>query len=199
MKNVSGLPGPATEANEIDLLVLFNILFSKKYLIIFVALVFSICAYIYTVVKTPIYVATVLIQLEKNPQSSLINNMMLNLSDARDSAATGIGIFKSRKVLGKASDDLGLQIVVKPNSTSIIRRLLSHLSGEITPRISVAQFTVPPLSEDKTWTLTVLDEERYQLQSEDNQTLTGKVNQPVNGHGVSLNISGIERPTGNNV
>lgn len=196
MKNVSGLPGPATEANEIDLLVLFNILFSKKYLIIFVALVFSICAYIYTVVKTPIYVATVLIQLEKNPQSSLINNMMLNLSDARDSAATEIGIFKSRKVLGKASDDLGLQIVAKPNSTSIIRRLLSHLSGEITPRISVAQFTVPPLSEDKTWTLTVLDGDRYQLQSEDNQTLTGKVNQPVNGHGVSLNISGIDAPPG---
>lgn len=101
---------------EIDLLSLFNILWSKKIIIASCCLVFSFVGLLFAFSKQANYEADLLIQIEKEkPSLPGIVDFSEMLASAPESNAE-LEIIKSRTVIGQAVEELNLQThIVKKN------------------------------------------------------------------------------------
>lgn len=196
MKKESAITPLQNKKEEIDLLHILTLLAAKKYFIIITALLFAGCALLYSVAKTPVYRSTVLLQLEKTPQSTLITNLALGFGEDRNATATEIGIITSRKVLGKVSDELDLQTEVTPKRVPLLSSLQKLFSDDKEPQISVTKFAVVPELENEIFALTITGAQSFTLSGSGTQTLTGRVNHPVTADGIALTVSKINAPIG---
>ena len=196
MKMDKELLSERDNVGEIDLIQIVLMLYSNKYKVIITTLLCASLAFLYTATKQPTYVASVLIQLDKNLKNNLISKLMSPLDNDEPSSATEIGILKSRRVLSMTIEEMGLQIAVREKRLPYIGDLLATFSNKKAPTIVIPTFSVPPESEDMDWELTVLSPDSYQLNLGENGIFSGKVNQTLNENGFIINVTNITAPEG---
>ena len=196
MKMDTELISARDNVGEIDLIQIVLMLYANKYKIIITTVFFATLTFLYMATQQPTYVASVLIQLDKNPKNNLISKLMSPLGNDESSSATEIGILKSRRVLSMTIEEMGLQLTVREKRLPYIGDLLAAFSNKKTPTIVVPTFSVPPESEDMDWQLTVLSPNSYQLNLGENGVFSGKVNQTLNHSGFTIKVANISAPAG---
>ncbi|MDN2481483.1 polysaccharide biosynthesis tyrosine autokinase [Vibrio agarivorans] len=114
--------------DEIDLGRLFSHLLDHWWFILILTVSFTAIGGIYAWVLTPIYKADSLIHVEQRSSgvSSLVSDGFGDMFHFDSSATTEVEILKSRMVLGKTVDKLGLDISVEPQ--------YSFFGGQVTAR-----------------------------------------------------------------
>jgi tyrosine-protein kinase Etk/Wzc len=117
--------------DEIDLLALLGTLWDGRWLIIGVTLAFAVFGVAYALLKTPIYQANALIQVEDKQGGLPGMENLSGLLESPSNAETEIQLIKSRRVLGKVVDNLNLDIVVTPNYFPVVGEAIARrFSGE---------------------------------------------------------------------
>ena len=124
--------------DEIDLRQLFGMLLDGRYIVASAVAVATIMALIYVFLATPIYKANGIIQVEDNTPGVPGLDDMAEIFASESSSATELHVIKSRLVLGRVVDELGLAISVDPHYLPIF--------GEVMAReASPYQLSQPPL------------------------------------------------------
>ncbi|AFY20730.1 polysaccharide biosynthesis tyrosine autokinase [Pseudomonas sp. UW4] len=115
--------------DDIDLLALFGTLIDSKWIIVGITAFFCAVGVAYAVLSTPVYQANALVQVEeKKGGMAALGGMaeMTEMFGGTSPAVTEIELLKSRAVLGKAVENLNLDIIVEPNYFPLIGRFLSR-------------------------------------------------------------------------
>jgi tyrosine-protein kinase Etk/Wzc len=115
--------------DDIDLLALFGTLIDSKWIIVGITAFFCAVGVAYALLSTPIYQANALVQVEeKKGGMAALGGMaeMTEMFGGTSPAVTEIELLKSRAVLGKAVENLKLDIIVEPNYFPLIGRFLSR-------------------------------------------------------------------------
>lgn len=115
--------------DDIDLLGLLGTLLEAKWLIIGITSFFTVLGVAYAVLTPPVYQANALVQVEeKKGGLAAMAGMseMTELFGTTSPAVTEIELLKSRAVLGKAAENLKLDVVVKPHHFPLIGQFLAR-------------------------------------------------------------------------
>ncbi|TLU65092.1 polysaccharide biosynthesis tyrosine autokinase [Thalassotalea litorea] len=115
-----------TEAGHIVIQKLFGVLLDNKWQLSIITGVFVLIASIIATLQAPIYKANVLIQVEEKSNGIPGLDNMSEMFSQESSSDTEIQILKSRYVLGKTIEDLGLDVIVEPNYFPIIGKTFSR-------------------------------------------------------------------------
>ncbi|ALN63286.1 tyrosine-protein kinase etk [Lysobacter antibioticus] len=209
MSKTSAAPGPSQDDNdEIDLAALLGTLIDHKWLIATVTAAGFALSVAYALLAAPVYQANAMIQVESNtPTLPGLNAVSQVLTDSAPQAVTEIALLTSRAVVGKAVEDLKLDVQVEPRQFPLIggvlaRRFIPSAPGEVASpwfglssygwggeRLDVFQFEVSNELLGLPLTLVADNAGAYRLYDEDDTLLlTGKVGEPAAGGGVKLQI-----------
>ncbi|VVO83676.1 Tyrosine-protein kinase wzc [Pseudomonas fluorescens] len=115
--------------DDIDLLALFGTLIDSKWIIVGITAFFCAVGVAYALLSTPIYQANALVQVEEKKGGMAALGGMAEMSEmfgGTSPAVTEIELLKSRAVLGKAVENLKLDIIVEPNYFPLVGRFLSR-------------------------------------------------------------------------
>ncbi|WP_223502773.1 polysaccharide biosynthesis tyrosine autokinase [Pseudomonas sp. BF-R-24] len=116
--------------DAIDLLALFGTLIDSKWIIVGITAFFCAVGVAYALLSTPIYQANALVQVEekKGGMAAALGGMaeMSDMFGGTSPAVTEIELLKSRAVLGKAVENLNLDILIEPNYFPLIGHFLSR-------------------------------------------------------------------------
>ncbi|GLQ50560.1 polysaccharide biosynthesis tyrosine autokinase [Dyella flava] len=199
---------PSQRDEEIDLNALLGTLIDHKWLIIAVTSIFFVLSVAYAVLAAPVYEADAMVQVEQKvpdlPGLSAITQT-LGASDSED--LTEIAIITSRSVIGKAVDNLNLNIVVRPHHFPmfggfIARHYVPEQAGDVAnpwlgmarygwggEKLDVFQLDVPDGLLGKALTLVAGENGAYTLLDDDgNALLHGHIGQSASGHGVTIQV-----------
>lgn len=179
--------------NEIDLIELFETVFSHKWFIIIITLIFALCGVGYTLFSTPIYQTEALIQVEKNQNNPLLGDLSSVFSASQSNTSTEIELIKSRMVLGKTINDFNLTTQAMPKYMPIIGKGLARLRGNHPPELSFSRFEVTDDFIQKPFLLTVKNDTNFTI-SYDDKIVSGKTGTLINNKDFSLLISSISAP-----
>lgn len=113
-------------SNEIDLLSLVGTLIDHKLLIAMVAGAFMVVGAAYAVLSTPVYRANALVQVEAKKNDMLGFSNISSMLGQESPSVTEIELIKSRSVLGKAIDNLNLDVEVEPNYFPVIGAFIAR-------------------------------------------------------------------------
>ncbi|MGO4001969.1 polysaccharide biosynthesis tyrosine autokinase [Pseudomonas fluorescens] len=113
-------------SNEIDLLGLVGTLIDHKLLIAMVAGAFMVAGAAYAVLSTPVYRANALVQVEAKKNDMLGFSNISSMLGQESPSVTEIELIKSRSVLGKAIDNLNLDVEVEPNYFPVIGAFIAR-------------------------------------------------------------------------
>ncbi|MBN3081208.1 tyrosine-protein kinase Wzc [Pectobacterium polaris] len=184
-----------TNSDEIDLGRLLGTLLDNRWLIIGVTALFTIIGIMYVTLKTPIYKADALIQVEQSSGNSLLNDLSSMLPEAKPQSAAEIELIKSRMVIGKTIKDLSLDTVVQQKYFPIFGKGFARIFEQEPGEIAVSRLEVPASWLDESFELTVLSDNTYEVNSE-TVNFTGTVGRLENNNGISLLVSDIKAPAG---
>jgi len=199
---------PAAPADdEIDLRELLGSLVDHRWLIGAVTAAFMALSVAYAVLATPVYEADALIQVEqKVPDLPGLSAITQTLGSSSSEASTEIALVTSRSVIGKAVDDLNLQIEVEPYRFPLFggcmaRRFTPDHAGEIASpllglkrydwggsRLDIFQLTVPASLEEKNLVLVAGEQGSYSLSYDGDVMLSGQVGSAATGHGFTIQV-----------
>lgn len=182
--------------DDIDLLALLNVMLDYKWLIAGVTGLFAVLSIVYALLATPIYQATALVQIEQKKGGIAGLEGMAEMFGEQSQAVTEIEIIKSRMVIGKAVDQLQLDISAEPDYLPFIGRGIARLSGKPAPQIKVFQLEVPAHLHNEPLTLVAGDNGRYTLSHEGHTLLEGETGQPAEGNGIKLQIASLAASPG---
>ena len=115
--------------DEIDLLALLGTLIDSKWIIIGITALFCAVGVAVALLSTPIYQANALVQVEEKKGGMAALGGMGEMSEmfgGTSPAVTEIELLKSRAVLGKAVENLKLDIIIEPNYFPLIGHFLSR-------------------------------------------------------------------------
>ena len=113
-------------SNEIDLLGLVGTLIDHKLLIAMVAGAFMVVGGAYAVLSAPVYRANALVQVEAKKNDMLGFSNISSMLGQESPSVTEIELIKSRSVLGKAIDNLNLDVEVEPNYFPVIGAFIAR-------------------------------------------------------------------------
>ncbi|KRE91162.1 tyrosine protein kinase [Frateuria sp. Soil773] len=199
---------PSQRDDEIDLGELLGTLIDHKWLIIIVTGVFFVVAVAYALLATPIYQANAIVQVEqKVPNLPGLSALSQTLGASSSEATTEIALITSRTVIGKAVDELNLDIEVEPRRFPLIgnfvaRRYSPAKPGEVArawlgmngydwggSMLDIFELKVPTSLEEKKLTLVAGEQGGYTLLDDDGHALlTGRQGQAASGRGVSIQV-----------
>src|SRR5215467_1358737 len=112
---MTAIQNTAQQDDEIDLRELLGTLLDHKWLIGIVTGVFFVLSVGYALLSTPIYEADALVQVEqKVPDLPGLSAITQTLGASSSEATTEIALITSRSVIGKAVNELNLQIETYP-------------------------------------------------------------------------------------
>ena len=193
--------------DEIDLLGLFGTLIDHKWLIAAVTGAFMVAGAAYAVIATPVYQANALLQVEAKKNDLLGFSDVSSMLGKESPSATEIELIKSRAVIGKAVDNLKLDIVIQPMYFPVVgeflaRRFQSKNPGEIAdPLLGLNSFAwggeslkifkldLPDSQLGKKLTLTAGENGHYTLVDEDDNLLAAtQTGQLFEQNGVAFQI-----------
>lgn len=101
------------KGNDFNIAQVLGALLDHRWLIIGVVTLFAVFGIIYSLFTTPVYQADSLVQVEKKPGGSLLDNLSQMIPNSQAESSTEIELIKSRMIIGKAVDDLGLDVSVE--------------------------------------------------------------------------------------
>ncbi|SAK75266.1 exopolysaccharide transport family protein [Caballeronia calidae] len=175
---------PAKEQDDdIDLVTFLDTVMASKKLIVCVVATFFVSACIYAFLATPVYQASILVQVEDNVDSSA-KSLLGDVSSLFNVKSTSVGeiqILQSRMIIGQAADNLALYVEAKPQYFPIIGGWIARHSDALPAwnvlpgggyawgkeRISVAVFDVPKYFEGDKFTVVALQNGSYRLEGSD--------------------------------
>ena len=198
------------DQDEAEILPLLMLLWSRKLLIIGLVLVGFVIGMLIAITRTPMYRADALIQLETKNNGISLSDDITSLMSNESEAVTEIAILKSRMVLGKAVEELQLDIVTQPRTLPLYGELIT-LSGVTPPdwswlspfsvsgeAISVGSLRVNPEFIGEPIQLTVIDQSTYSVAIGEGEPLIGTVGETLSlseGRG-QLNVTKIAARSG---
>jgi tyrosine-protein kinase Etk/Wzc len=171
-------------------------LWDNRWRILLVTGVAGMLGCAYALMATPIYQATALVQVEKQLSGDSL------LRETLDSSIGGVGqnsatqdevsLAKSRYVIGKTVDDLGLTVRISTDYFPLFGKGIARLSGEVTPVLRISSMKVPAVMQGQELTLTVDDPQHYSLSHDGKTLFSGVVGQTLQQGGWSVNVSELE-------
>ena len=186
-------PGAAvTQDDDIDLRTLFTTLLDHTLLIVAGTLLFLAASVAYVLLATPRYDATAVVQIEARPPllpGVADNQAAQPAAAASATAATEVQLLTSRRVLGEAAAELGLDVVAKPVRMPLLGNLVARARERTDPQqlgaplfglsnygwggeqLQVGRLSMPPELLDRPLRLTALGKGRYQLHDPDGKPL----------------------------
>jgi len=211
-------PRAVTQRNdeELDLGAILGTLVDNKWLIFAITGLFLACSLAYALLATPIYQADAMVQVEqKVPELPGISALSQTLGASNSQANTEIALITSRAVIGKAVDDLKLDINVSARhfpmiGTGIARRFANANPGVLAApwlgfnrydwggsRLDLQRIEVPDDLLGKVMTLVAGENGGYTLLNpEGDELLQGAVGQIATGHGVTLQVGSLKANPG---
>ncbi len=201
---IPSFPPPEQSDSGPDLPRLLGILSDHKWLIIGVTALFCLGGVLYGMLATPIYRANALIQIE-NKNGTLTGLDMANaFFPPNASTATEIELIRSRTVIGKAVDNLHLDVQASPLRFPLIGDYLARRHGTLDlaeplfglaeyawggERIDVFRLDVDPPWIGKTFQLTATGNDGFTVQDTDGAVLLhGQVGEALDQHGIRLQL-----------
>lgn len=182
---------PVTGNDEIDIGRLVGTVIEARWWVLGITAVFAVCAVIYTLFATPIYSADALVQIEQNTGNSLVQDIGSALSNKPPASEAEIQLIQSRLVLGKTVDELDLDISVSKNTFPLFGAGWERLMGRQNESVKVTTFTLPKGMSDQTFTLKVLSDKGYELNSDGGFSARGLLGQTLSKDGVTMVVSAI--------
>ena len=211
-------PRAVTQRNdeELDLGAILGTLVDNKWLIFAITGLFLACSLAYALLATPIYQADAMVQVEqKVPELPGISALSQTLGASNSQANTEIALITSRAVIGKAVDDLKLDINVSARhfpmiGTGIARRFANANPGVLAApwlgfnrydwggsKLDLQRIEVPDDLLGKVMTLVAGENGGYTLLNpEGDELLQGAVGQIATGHGVTLQVGSLKANPG---
>lgn len=202
------LPQPDGDDDGLDLVGLLGTLVDHKWLIAGVTAVFCAGGLIHATLATPIYRADALVQVEKKAGGVPGLADMGALLGGEPKANTEIELIKSRTVIGKAVDNLQLDVHVAPVRMPVLgdwfaRRFRPATADELAPprfgldgyawggeRLELFRLELPPHLLGRALGLVVGEGGRYTLvDEEDRPLLQGRAGEPAEAEGIRLEVS----------
>ncbi|EMF0715974.1 tyrosine-protein kinase Wzc [Citrobacter freundii] len=187
---------PVTGNDEIDIGRLVGTVVEARWWVVAITAAFGLCGAIYTLFATPIYSADALVQIEQNTGNSLVQDIGSALSNKPPASEAEIQLIQSRLVLGKTVDDLNLDIAVTKETFPLVGAGWDRLMGRQNETVNVTTFTLPTSMNEQTFTLTVLNDKRYQLNSDEGFNAKGQVGEVLNHDGVTMQVGAIHARPG---
>lgn len=202
---MAAIQNTVSQEEEIDLRDLLGTLIDNKWLVAVVTGVCFVISVAYAVLATPIYQADAVVQVEqKVPDLPGLSAITQTLGASSSEATTEIALITSRSVIGKAAQELGLEVEVAPKRFPVIggyfaRRYLASLADGVAPprmgmngydwggsQLDVFQLKVPARFEEVPLTLVAGENGTYTLWDDGDQILVGRVGETASGHGFDL-------------
>lgn len=197
MKN-NALPIVMTEQDDkLEWERLIGPLWDNRWRILLVTGVAGILGCAYALMATPIYQATALVQVEKQLSGdSLLRETLdssIGGSIGQNSATQDeVSLAKSRYVIGKTVDDLGLTVRISPDYFPLFGKGIARLSGETPPVLNISGMKVPAIMQGQELTLTAEDQQRYSLSHDGKTLFSGSVGQVLQQGGWAINVTALE-------
>lgn len=199
------------DEDEIDLGSLLGTLVDHKWLIIVVTGLFAVLSVAYVFLATPIYQANAVVQVEqKVPDLPGLSAITQTLGASSSEATTEIALIESRMVIGKAVDNLRLDIAVAAHHFPLIgsyyaRAFSPDASGKPAPakfgfsgydwggaQLDIFQLEVPDSLLGKTLTLVAQGNGGYKLFNDQGGfLLEGKQGGSAAGAGVTIQVKSL--------
>lgn len=189
---VPGLQAVSNEPDAIDLRALLGTLLGARWLIAGCVATALALGGIYAWLATPIYQVDATVQVEDSRGGTLggATKDLEGLFEVKSQATTEIELLRSRMVLGRTVDELGLDLVVSPHYFPVVGKAIARRYRGEQPadgfgsyawggeRAVVTRLSLPPHLEEKTLTLVSGVDGRYSLYSPDGKLLgEGRVGQ----------------------
>ncbi|WP_018868572.1 MULTISPECIES: polysaccharide biosynthesis tyrosine autokinase [unclassified Thioalkalivibrio] len=180
---------PGVPEGELDIGRLLGQLLDHKWLIIFITALFALAGAAYSTLSTPIYQADSLVQVEDMGRFSSPLSNMREMLGQEPRVEAELQILRSRMVLGRTVDQEALDLVVRPHRMPVVgdylvrrgmeRPAFAQSSVWAGESINVGEFQVARAYEGRTFTLEVLDDDRYRLLNGENELGEGRVGEDV--------------------
>jgi len=198
-KSVQGSAADNWDAAEtpIDLSAYLDVLLRFRWTFMAVAATVIVAGLLYAFLTKPVYRADMLVQIEDTGNSSNASKIAASISpvfDVKPAATAEIELLRSRMVVGKAVDNLRLDIVATPRYFPLIGAAIAGFGSELsTPglfgwggfawgseSIKVDDLQVPAKMDSRKIVLTTLGDRRYHLAfASDAATATGTLGAPL--------------------
>lgn len=198
-----------TREEEIDVRTLFGILAEHKWPVLIGTALCFVAGLIYVLVATPVYQATAVVQVEKSAPA-VPGQEPGTPSTITAQAVTEVPLITSRRILGQAIENLGLDIEVKPERFPLIgdfmaRRHQQNHPGSVAPpwagldrygwggeKLEIRSLVVPDYLLDRPLMLVAGPGGTYTLQDDDGRALVrGGVGQVASGSGVTVQVQAL--------
>jgi tyrosine-protein kinase Etk/Wzc len=178
--------------DEINFGVLLDTVFLDRKWVVAVAVVIALLGIAYAIVAKPVYESDFTIQIEDSPSSakSVLGDVS-SMFDTKTAATAEIEIIRSRMVVSKAVDNLGLNLVVTPKYFPLVGGWLARRSQDLSDpvlggyvfgneHIKLATFKVPDALQGHEFLLIADGKGGFELNNaEHNIHLKGKVGVPA--------------------
>ncbi|WP_339503466.1 polysaccharide biosynthesis tyrosine autokinase [Pseudomonas silesiensis] len=204
--------------DDIDLLALFGTLIDSKWIIIGITAFFCVVGVAFALLSPPVYQANALVQVEEKKGGMAALGGLAEMSEmfgTTSPAVTEIELLKSRAVLGKAVENLKLDVVVQPNYFPVIGRFLSRRfqpesTNELaTPllgldsytwggeKLDIFQLEVPDAYLGKALTLRAEGNNTFSLLNDDDEILmSGQVGEKLELNGFKIQVATLNANAG---
>lgn len=190
----------AAEDDEIDLLALAASLWAGRWRILAVTALAVLGGAFHALDQTPIYRADGLLQLEEKRASLALPTGMQDLLSEETASITEIEILRSRMVLGRVVDELGLDIMATPLRLPVVGGVVQRL-GLPRPQwdvlsahawaeeaIEVGELELPQSWIGRTLELTALGDGRYSVVLPDGSRREGTVPARIEDAALGLSL-----------
>ncbi|MGL4684636.1 MAG: Wzz/FepE/Etk N-terminal domain-containing protein, partial [Gibbsiella quercinecans] len=185
------------KSDEIDLGRLFGEIVDSRWLIIGVTAIFLSLGILYCLFATPVYRADAMVQVEQNMGNSLLNNINQILPNSQPESAPEIELLKSRMILSKTVEDLGLRTIVDEQFFPVFGKGFARLTKQDPNLIAVSKFDVPEAwVDDPSVLLTVEENNNFTITKDGDLLAKGNVGQLLQKDGVSILVSDIQAKSG---
>lgn len=168
------------ESEEYGLVRFIDIVVEQGRMIVLITLAFVLLGASYAFLAPPVYEADIMVQVEDSPEASAGKSLLADVSAlfaVKSTAAAEAQILGSRLVVTRAVDAVHAYIIAAPKRLPVIGRLIAKQASGLsdpglfgwgnytwgTEEIDVPLFDVPGRSEEKNFTLTLLNEGSYSL------------------------------------
>ncbi|MGZ3238309.1 MAG: Wzz/FepE/Etk N-terminal domain-containing protein, partial [Burkholderiaceae bacterium] len=182
--------------DEVEIASYLDTLFDNRWLILKVTLIVALLGAAYAFLAKPVYEATMMVNVEEDKPNTSKNILgdISSLFDVKAAATSEMELLKSRLVVSRAVDELGLYIKTQPkyfpiigswiarNSTKISNPGLLGLGGYVwgNESMNVHNFYVPNALQSKDFLVTVEPDNQYRLSmKEKNIDLHGTIGTPL--------------------
>ncbi|MBP2850997.1 tyrosine-protein kinase Wzc [Dickeya oryzae] len=186
----------ADKADEIDLGRLLGTVLDHRWLIISITTIFTMLGILYALLATPVYQADAMVQVEQNVSDSLMSDISKVLPDTKPQSAPEVELLRSRMVVGKTVQDLGLDTDVEQQYFPLFGKGLARLKDEEPARVVVSRLSVPDSWLDEKMTLAIGENGTYRFSAGKEADFTGHIGQVASQHGFSLLVSSTDAPPG---